>query len=59
MKRYVIEREMPGIGSAERKQFQEAAQKSNSVLAELAPDIQSIEILSDREQDILRLHGQG
>ena len=43
MKRYVIEREMPGIGSAERKQFQEAAQKSNSVLAELAPDIQWIE----------------
>jgi len=43
MKRYVIERDMPGIGSAEREQFREAAQKSNSVLEQLAPDVQWIE----------------
>ena len=43
MKRYVIEREMPGIGSAERQKFKEAAQKSNAVLSQLAPDVQWIE----------------
>ena len=43
MKRYVIEREMPGIGSAERQQFREAAQKSNAVLAQLSPDVQWVE----------------
>ena len=43
MKRYVIEREMPGIGSAERQQFREAAQKSNAVLAQLGPDVQWVE----------------
>ena len=43
MKRYVIERDMPGVGTMEREQFREAAQKSNSVLANLAPDVQWIE----------------
>jgi hypothetical protein len=43
MKRFVIERDMPGIGSAERQQFREAAQKSNSVLEQLAPNVQWIE----------------
>ena len=43
MKRFVIEREMPGIGSAERQQFRDAAQKSNTVLAQLAPDVQWVE----------------
>ena len=43
MKRYVTEREMPGIRSAERQQFKEAAQKSNEVLAQLAPDVQWVE----------------
>ena len=43
MKRFVIEREMPGIGSAEREQFRQAAQKSNGVLAELGPDVQWVE----------------
>jgi hypothetical protein len=43
MNRYVIERDMPGVGTMQREQFREAAQKSNSVLAELAPDVQWIE----------------
>ena len=43
MKRYVIERKMPGIGSAQREQFRETAQKSNSVLAQLGTDIQWVE----------------
>ncbi len=40
MRRFVIEREMPEIGSAEREAFTAAAQKSNQVLKEMGPDIQ-------------------
>ena len=40
MKRYVIEREIPGVGTMEREQLREAAQKSNSVLHNLGPGIQ-------------------
>ena len=40
MRRFVIEREMPEIGSAEREAFREAAQKSNEVLTELGTGIQ-------------------
>jgi hypothetical protein len=43
MRRFIIEREIPQIGSADREALQKAAQKSNRVLAELAPDIQWIE----------------
>ena len=40
MRRFVIEREMPDIGSAARETFKEAARKSNEVLTGLGPDIQ-------------------
>ncbi len=40
MKRFVIEREIPEIGSFEREQFKAAAAKSNEALAQLAPKIQ-------------------
>jgi len=40
MRRYVIEREIPDVGTFEREQLRGAAAKSNEVLAELAPDIQ-------------------
>lgn len=43
MRRFIIERDIPKIGSAERDALRAAAQKSNSVLAELAPDIQWVE----------------
>lgn len=43
MKRYIIERDIPQIGSADREALREAAKKSNSVLTELGPDIQWIE----------------
>ena len=43
MRRFIIEREIPAIGSAERDALRAAAQKSNAVLAELAPDIQWVE----------------
>ena len=36
MKRYVIERDLPGIGSLTRQQLKDAAETSNSALAQLA-----------------------
>ena len=43
MRKYMIEREIPKIGSLERKQLQEGAAKSNQVLRQLGPDIQWLE----------------
>jgi len=36
MKRYVIERELPGVGNMNEEELQAAAAKSNEALAELA-----------------------
>jgi Protein of unknown function (DUF4242) len=43
MKRYVIEREIPKIGTLGRQQLKEAAAKSNDALRQLAPYIQWVE----------------
>ena len=40
MPRFVIEREIPEIGSAEREQLKAASQKSNEALSLLGTDIQ-------------------
>jgi hypothetical protein len=40
MKKYVIEREIPKIGSLSPEEVREAAGKSNAALAQLGPDIQ-------------------
>ncbi len=40
LRRFVIERDIPEIGSAEREAMRAAAQKSNEALAELGADIQ-------------------
>jgi Protein of unknown function (DUF4242) len=43
MKKYVIEREIPKVGTLEREQLREAAAKSNQALRQLAPHIQWVE----------------
>ncbi len=43
MRKYVIERDIPEVGSLEREQLKAAAQKSNEALRELGPDIQWVE----------------
>jgi hypothetical protein len=68
MRRYVIEREIPEVGSLEREQLQGASAKSNEALAELAPDIQWVEsfVASDRtfcvylakNEDVIRKHSE-
>lgn len=40
MKKYVIERDIPGVGSMGGSDLGGAARKSNSALAELGPSIQ-------------------
>jgi hypothetical protein len=43
MRRFVIEREIPGIGKADREALKGAATKSNATLKELGPEIQWVE----------------
>lgn len=40
LRKFIIERDIPAVGSLERAELREAAGKSNKVLAELGPDIQ-------------------
>lgn len=43
MPRYVIERDIPAIGTAEREALREAAQKSNAVLAAMQAEQKHIQ----------------
>jgi hypothetical protein len=43
MKRFIIERNIPAVGSLEREQLRAAVHKSNQVLSQLGPDIQWLE----------------
>ena len=40
MRKFVIEREIPAVGTLEREQLRQAAAKSNAALAQLAPNVQ-------------------
>ena len=43
MRRFIIEREIPAVGTLEREELRAAAKRSNEALAQLAPDIQWVE----------------
>ncbi len=43
MKRYLIERDIPGVGNLSAGQLKGVAAKSNGVLARLAPKVQWLE----------------
>ena len=43
LRKFIIERDIPEVGSLEREQLRGAAAKSNGVLRELGPDIQWVE----------------
>jgi hypothetical protein len=68
LRKYVIEREIPKVGSFEREQLRGAAQKSNEVLAQLGPDIQWVEsfvaadktfcIYLAKDEAIIRKHAE-
>ena len=43
LRKFIIERDIPEVGTFEREQLREAAAKSNDVLRGLGPDIQWVE----------------
>jgi Protein of unknown function (DUF4242) len=43
LRRFIIERDIPKVGTFEREQLRAAAAKSNEVLRQLGPDIQWLE----------------
>lgn len=43
LQKFIIEREIPQVGSFEREQLRQASAKSNEVLRQLGPDIQWVE----------------
>jgi methionine synthase I (cobalamin-dependent) len=68
MKKFVIEREIPKIGTLEREQLRGAAAKSNEALRQLGPDIQWLEsfVAADKtycvylakDEEIIRQHAE-
>src|SRR5919202_1563937 len=68
LRRYIIERDIPQVGSLEREQLRGAAEKSNEALAQLAPDIQWVEsyvaddktfcVYLAKDKDVIRRHAE-
>ncbi len=68
LNKYIIERDIPEVGTLERQQLSEAAAKSNETLARLGPDIQWVEsyVAADKtfcvylakDEDIIRKHAE-
>jgi hypothetical protein len=68
MKRFLIERDIPAVGSLEREQLREAAKTSNSALRKLGTDIQWVEsfVAADKtfcvylakDEEIIRRHAE-
>lgn len=66
LRKFIIERDIPAVGSLERAALREAAGKSNKVLKELGPDIQWQEsfvagdktfcVYLAKDEDIIRQH---
>ncbi len=68
LRRFIIERDIPKVGTFEREQLRAAAAKSNEVLGQLGPDIQWIEsfvagdktfcVYLARDEAIIRKHAE-
>ncbi len=68
LRKFIIERDIPKVGSFEREQLKAAAEKSNSVLRQLGPDVQWVEsyVASDKtfcvylakDESIIRQHAE-
>jgi uncharacterized protein DUF4242 len=43
LQKYIIERDIPKVGTFERDQLRDAAKTSNAALAKLSPDVQWVE----------------
>ena len=68
LRRFIIERDIPKVGTFERQQLREAAMKSNKVLNQLAPDIQWVEsyvaddktfcVYLAKDEEVIRKHAE-
>ena len=68
LRKFIIERDIPTVGTFEREQLRGAAAKSNEVLRSLGPDIQWLEsyVANDktfcvylaRDEEIIREHAK-
>ena len=68
MRKFIIEREIPKVGTLEREQLRAAAEKSNEALAKLAPHVQWQQsyVAADRtfcvylaeDEDVVREHAR-
>jgi hypothetical protein len=68
LRKFIIEREIPAVGSFEREQLRGAAAQSNKVLRELGPDIQWVEsyVAADKtfcvylakDEDVIKKHAE-
>src|SRR5437879_744833 len=68
LRKFIIERDIPGAGSLEREQLRGAAAKSNAVLRQLGPDIQWVDsyVAADKtfcvylaqDEEIIKKHAE-
>ena len=68
LRKFIIERDIPKVGSLEREQLRGAAAKSNATLRQLGPDIQWVEsfVAADKtfcvylakDESIIRKHAE-
>lgn len=68
MHKYIIERDIPKVGTFEREQLRQAAKTSNAALAKLGPDIQWVHsyvadnktfcVYLARDEAIIRRHAE-
>jgi hypothetical protein len=68
LQKFIIERDIPKVGTFEREQLRGAAAKSNEVLRQLGPDIQWVEsyvaddkafcVYLAKDEDIIRKHAE-
>ena len=66
LRKFIVERDIPEVGSLERAQLQGAAAKSNETLRQLGPDIQWLEsfvaanktfcVYLAKDEDIIKKH---
>jgi hypothetical protein len=68
LRKFIIERDIPSVGTFEREQLRGAAAQSNKVLRELGPDIQWVEsyvapdktfcVYLAKDEDIIKKHAE-
>jgi hypothetical protein len=68
MKKYIIEREIPNVGTLNQEQLRGAAAKSNEVLSQLGSDVQWVEsyvaddktfcVYLAKDEEIIRKHAE-